>query len=437
MPDLHSASTAYADEETVDTDFVHHLVRGAELLQGGDPSHARGILERALRLQPRNQRGQNLLALSYFKLGLFDRAEEIYRALITEHPQDPTLRVNLGLVHLKTNKADVAIAAFSSALELSPGHPKAQNYLGLAHLQKRDYQKARDWFEKAGNTAMAERATAQGAGAVPLANVGEGALQALDTREVPFTAPEINEATPVRAPGAWIATRPSTSPAESTAPLPVPPPAGPVELVAFSAAQRIDSLHAAPFAASASMVVVEVRAELFTRVENLVASFGTHELKPAFKRFRGRVTDKPFGEPGRRMMHASGQGRLWLAPQGRHFVALEIGDEPAYFREESLFAFEESLLFENGRVPSKLGGDLHLVHLRGHGAALLTSRHKPRSIDVVRGEPCRVPIDVLIGWHGNVAPRIVALAEEATSDGLALPAVELSGEGRVLLDVAI
>src|ERR1700677_411607 len=108
MPDLHIAPPAYADEETVDTDFVHHLVRGAELLQSGDPGEARGMLERALRLRPNNERGQNLLALSYFKLGQYDRAEQIYRVLIEEHPKDPTLRVNLGLVHVKMRRSEEA-----------------------------------------------------------------------------------------------------------------------------------------------------------------------------------------------------------------------------------------------------------------------------------------------------------------------------------------
>ncbi len=420
MPDLHSAPAAYADDETVDTDFVHHLVRGAELLQVGDAAQAQHILERALQLRPKNQRGQNLLALSYFKLGLFDRAEGIYRALIADHPADPTLRVNLGLVQLKTGRADDAALAFSAALELQPEHPKAQSYLGLAHLHRRDYALARQWFEKAGNVVMAERAQRQ----------AEAGQESLSPVEVEVAAPEPLEATPLRAPGAFFAARPdleARTPALDAAP---------IDLATLTSSRRVEALHAAPFGVSPTLVVVEVQGELFTRVEGLVASFGPLELKPAFKRFRGRMTDKPFGEEARRMLHVAGAGRLWLAREGRSFLAFEVGDEPAYFREEAIFAFEESLLFENGRVPSKLGGDLHLVHLRGKGAALLVSRQPPRSVDVTKGEPCRVPIEVLLGWHGNIAPRVVALAQEAEG-ATALPVVELSGEGRVLLDAAL
>jgi hypothetical protein len=60
-----------------------------------------------------------------------------------------------------------------------------------------------------------------------------------------------------------------------------------------------------------------------------------------------------------------------------------------------------------------------------------------RSVDVVKGEPCHVPLAALLGWHGNVAPRVVALVEQAGADNSPLVAVELSGDGRVLLDAEL
>src|SRR5207245_11195881 len=121
---------------------------------------------------------------------------------------------------------------------------------------------------------------------------------------------------------------------------------------------------------------------MLTRLDGLVASWGQLSLKPELKRFRGRPTDKPFGEGARRMLRATGEGRFVIAREGRVFTALELGDEPAYFREEILYAFEESIVFENGRVPSKGGTDLHLVHLRGRGRLLLVTSGTPQSVAV-------------------------------------------------------
>src|SRR2546425_497828 len=47
--------------------------------------------------------------------------------------------------------------AAKQALDLAPDHQKAQNYLGLALAQKGELARAREWFLKSGNEAMAER----------------------------------------------------------------------------------------------------------------------------------------------------------------------------------------------------------------------------------------------------------------------------------------
>jgi len=133
------------------------------------------------------------------------------------------------------------------------------------------------------------------------------------------------------------------------------------------------------------------------------------------------------------MLRATGEGRYVIAREGRCFTALELDDEAAYFREEVLFAFEESILFENGRVPAKSGADLHLVHLRGRGKLLLVTYGVPQAAEVHKGEALRIPMDQLIGWHGPlIQPRLVSMVEEAPELGVAL---ELAGEGRALLDV--
>ena len=113
-------------------EFDRALSAGTESLAEGNPSEARAALEKALRYKPRNQRARNLLGLSLFKLGELTRAEEIYRSLIEDHPSDPTLRVNLGLVFLKSGSAADAVRCFETTLDLSPDHQKAQNCLGLA-----------------------------------------------------------------------------------------------------------------------------------------------------------------------------------------------------------------------------------------------------------------------------------------------------------------
>ena len=74
-------------------------------------------------------------------------------------------------------------------------------------------------------------------------------------------------------------------------------------------------------------------------------------------------------------------------------------------------------------------------HLVGRGRALVVTRWEPRSVDIVKSEPCRIPLHALLGWHGNVTPRVVPIAEDGGPGAPALAGVELTGDGRALLDV--
>jgi hypothetical protein len=471
-----AAENGIFDEDDSDLaenqEFDRALSSGNELLNQGNPADARAMLEKALRYKPRNQRARNLLGLSLFKLGELARAEEIYRSLIEDHPADPTLRVNLGLVFLKANASPDAVRCFETALDLAPDHQKAQNYLGLALAQKGELGRAREWFLKAGNDAMADR-MAQALQQSPIRDVAKDADAAL-AAEKPF-APAVAEkpapakkkkgdtlemakpagidAEQVKTPPVgtrWVATSPGTPAAPPvTSRQHVPEPSAPQAsspseaaaeapstMAQFTSSSRLSMPppeQAGGFVIGSSEVLIHVKGELLTRLDGLVASWGATTMRPELKRFRGKATDKPFGDGARRMLRASGEGRFVIAREGRHFTALELGDEPAYFREEVLFAFEETILFENGRVPSKGGTDLHLVHLRGRGRLLLVSQGVPKAVDVLRGEPLRIPMDQLVGWHGPlIQPRLVPIVEEAPELGVAL---ELAGEGRALIDV--
>jgi Tfp pilus assembly protein PilF/uncharacterized protein (AIM24 family) len=449
-------------------EFDRALAAGNEALTQNNPADARIALEKALRYKPRNQRARNLLGLSLFKIGELSRAEEIYRSLIEDHPADPTLRVNLGLVFLKQNASADAVRCFETALDLAPDHQKAQNYLGLALAQKGELARAREWFLKAGNDAMADRME-QALQQSPIRAVAADATEAL-ADEQPFK-PATEEKVAARKgdtletakppglePAKWVATTPGAgsappvaaevartvrgavvpnTPEPSTPPVAaeVPEPSADLTTMSqYTSAKRMTvPTPGSGFAIGPAEVMIHVRGDMLTRLDGLVASWGSVTMKPELKRFRGKATDKPFGEGSRRMLRASGEGRYVISREGRSFTALELDDEPAYFREEVLFAFEESILFENGRVPAKSGADLHLVHLRGRGKLLLVTLGVPQSMEVHKGEPLRIPMDQLVGWHGPlIQPRLVAIVEEAPELGVAL---ELAGEGRALVDV--
>jgi uncharacterized protein (AIM24 family) len=193
----------------------------------------------------------------------------------------------------------------------------------------------------------------------------------------------------------------------------------------------LDKAPTEPFEVRSDLVLITVRDELLTRLSGLLAYGGGVVFKPERKRFRGRLTDRGFGDGPEQMTRANGNGILMLDPNKRIFLATQIGGASAYFREDVVFAFEKSLAFENGRLPSDMTPDLDLVYLRGQGEVLLCLGGPLRSVEVTSVRAVTVPLENMVGWYGSLTPRISILAFD--ENGKVIRAgVELSGDGFLL-----
>jgi Tfp pilus assembly protein PilF len=138
-------------------DFLFHLYRGSELLQDNRVHDAKAELEHALALQPSDPKGQDLLGIVYFRLGLYPRAIAIYERLIQMHPDETGPRINLALSYLKTGQPANARVELEKVVEQNPGHSRAWGYLGLALQRLGDYERASYAFGAGGHDAMARR----------------------------------------------------------------------------------------------------------------------------------------------------------------------------------------------------------------------------------------------------------------------------------------
>ena len=125
--------SADSGREVADEDFLFHLYRGSELLQDDRVHEAKESLERALTYQPRDAKGQDLLAVVYFRLGLYPRATQIYETLRNQNPREASIRLNLALCYLKTAQAGKAKDELEALVRGNPEHKRAWGYLGLAY----------------------------------------------------------------------------------------------------------------------------------------------------------------------------------------------------------------------------------------------------------------------------------------------------------------
>src|SRR5262249_29814424 len=131
MPERESPEPL-SSRDVAGEDFLFHLYRGSELLQDNRVHEAKTELEQALALQPSDPKGQDLLGLVYFRLGMSPRSIAIYERLVQLHPAAVEPRINLALSYLKTGQPAQARAELEKVLEHNPSHSRAWAYLGLS-----------------------------------------------------------------------------------------------------------------------------------------------------------------------------------------------------------------------------------------------------------------------------------------------------------------
>lgn len=131
------------------------VARGSELLKQGQLADAQRSFRVALELEPDNARVLALLGLSHFRASEFTEAREVYEQLAERAPTDASHRLNLGLVYLKLNDAEHAIAALEASRALDPSQGRAVSYLGLAYARAGRYSEAYRAFLIAGQNELA------------------------------------------------------------------------------------------------------------------------------------------------------------------------------------------------------------------------------------------------------------------------------------------
>src|SRR5258707_2592553 len=137
--------------------FLTHFNKGRDLYDTQRFADAERELEEAYLLRPRDQRVLNLLGLVYFKQEKLEKAEEVYRKLVTESPEANTLHYNLGLIYFKLNRLQDAESSFLKALDLSKGNPKINFYLGSIYERLHRHKDAIYQYRQAGGKLNARR----------------------------------------------------------------------------------------------------------------------------------------------------------------------------------------------------------------------------------------------------------------------------------------
>ncbi|HEU4410712.1 MAG TPA: tetratricopeptide repeat protein [Polyangiaceae bacterium] len=468
-------SNADADAEAAREEFLFHLYRGSELLQDGRVHEAKEELESALRLQPLEPKGQDLLAVVYFRLGLYPRAIDIFAELVKTFPRERTPRINLALCYLKTGQCQRARDLLEETVVLHPEYERGWSYLGLAYEGLGDLWRAREAFLRAGQAGMARRmeermGTAGESGGELETPTVERYYHAFGGFEPSSPTPAIGPPPPGPGPppppglgppppglgppppDASEAVKHQPPPRPLSSPPPAPseyegPPAPrapsppPPAIGGDPAAERFLRQRqghwprgAAPFVPHepSGHLYVRVGDVFVCRPEALSALSPAPEVPWRFEPWGGEGAGWAPGEAGEGFARVRGRGHLALsAAAGRSLAGLSLHGGPFWVEWRSLVGFDAALALEQLRAPFDGGGAAGpWARIEGRGLVVLGLPARHLAFRVPPGESVVVRRGAICGWWGPLLAETSGLARGGGQAAHAF--VAFSGEGFVL-----
>lgn len=411
-------------------DFLYHLTRGSEFFKQGKTLEAKQELERALQLQPQDDKGQSLLASVYYRLAQYDLAGRVYDELIRMFPHNPSLRVNLALSALKKGDLSQALTAAKAAVELMPTHTRAWGYLGLIHWRLGEVQLARDAFVQAHQKSMVRRmdellevTEAHQAESfeerdeiAALRVAAERAIERLEASAAPL---ELSSGVFTDSQSQWHAWEPGKEEGLWQEAEPEPTEPGTEKKAVFQSF----------FVPQKHKLVVETEKSVYTRAEGLtLIAAQTPPQRVEEPPSKGRASAKP----------ARGwlrwQGPLQLIFSGEvektFFVIERVQEWSLYVHEPYLWAYDATLTVD--AIAVEIGQKkLPVVQLQGHGSVILKLPSAPLFRSIQSSDEVLVSLNTLVGWRGRLIPL-----EGVLPDGVRWPSgqtVAMRGTGTLMV----
>jgi tetratricopeptide (TPR) repeat protein len=121
---------------------------GRTLAASGRTDEAVSTLERAVALDPYNTITQRALARTFLEANRFEDAYRHNARMLEYVPPDVDLLVNAGLVAIRLDRIDEAIAFWRRAVELDPDEPDVRLYLANAYTVQNKTREAMPHYEQ-------------------------------------------------------------------------------------------------------------------------------------------------------------------------------------------------------------------------------------------------------------------------------------------------
>jgi uncharacterized protein (AIM24 family) len=160
------------------------------------------------------------------------------------------------------------------------------------------------------------------------------------------------------------------------------------------------------------MLEINLNGQVWSKAGAMVSYRGNikFEREGILEHGLGKMFKKALTGEGTSLMKAAGNGKLYLADQGKKISILNLQNEAIYVNGNDLLAFEPSISWDiklMRRVAGMLSGGLFNVRLEGTGMVAITSHYEPLTLLVSSENPVYTDPNATVAWSGNLQPEFV------------------------------
>ena len=122
----------------------------------------------------------------------------------------------------------------------------------------------------------------------------------------------------------------------------------------------------------------------------------------------GNLLKKAVSGEGARLSKAEGQGKMYLADEGKKISIIQLNGEALCVNGNDILAFEPSVsnkIRMMKRVAGMMAGGLFNVELSGTGLIAITSHYNPMTLRVTPDSPVLTDPNATIAWSANLEPK--------------------------------
>jgi len=160
------------------------------------------------------------------------------------------------------------------------------------------------------------------------------------------------------------------------------------------------------------MLEVNLNGQVWAKAGAMVSYRGNikFEREGILEHGLGKMFKKALTGEGTSLMKAAGNGKLYLADQGKKISILNLQNQAIFVNGNDLLAFEPSISWDiklMRRVAGMLSGGLFNVRLEGTGMVAITSHYEPLTLLVTPDNPVYTDPNATVAWSGSLQPDFV------------------------------